>query len=132
MSWFTKLFSAGAVEPIKAVGSVLDDLFTSDEEELTLEIVKQRLAQKPALVQAEIMKVQAQHRSTFVAGARPFLMWVCGIGFLFAFLINPVLQWLMPDAGAPELPLDVMMELTLAMLGLAGLRTVEKLKGVSK
>jgi hypothetical protein len=132
MSWLSKLFSVGATEPIKAVGNLLDDLFTSDEEELTLEIVKQRLAQKPALVQAEIMKVQAQHRSTFVAGARPFLMWVCGFGFLFAFLINPILQWLLPDMGSPDLPLDVMMELTLAMLGLAGLRTAEKIAGVSK
>lgn len=132
MGFLSKLFSVGAAEPIKAVGNLLDDLFTSDEEELTLKIVKQRLAQRPALVQAEIMKVQAQHRSTFVAGARPFLMWVCGFGFLFAFVINPLLQWLMPDAGTPELPLDVMMELTLAMLGLAGLRTVEKIKGVAK
>ena len=132
MGILSSLFSVGAAEPIKAVGGILDDLFTSDEERLTLEIVKQRLEQKPALVQAGIMKVQAQHRSIFVAGARPFLMWVCGIGFLFAFVINPLLQWLMPDAGAPELPLDVMMELTLAMLGLAGLRTVEKLKGLTK
>ena len=132
MSFLSKLFSVGAAEPINAVGDILDDLFTSDEEELTLEIVKQRLAQKPALVQAGIMKVQAQHRSIFVAGARPFLMWVCGIGFLFAFVINPLLQWLLPDIGAPELPLEVMMELTLAMLGLAVLRTVEKLKGLTK
>ena len=132
MGFLSGFFSSSAVEPIKAVGGILDDLFTSDEEVLTLEIVKQRLAQKPALVQAEIMKVQASHRSTFVAGARPFLMWVCGVGFLFAFVINPVLQWVMPEAGTPELPLDVMMELTLAMLGLAGLRTVEKLKGVAK
>ena len=132
MSWFTKLFSVGAAEPINAVGNVLDNLFTSDEEVLTLEVVKQRLSQQPALAQAEIMKVQAQHRSAFVAGARPFLMWVCGIGFLFAFVINPLLQWLLPDIGAPELPLDVMMELTLAMLGLAGLRTVEKRNGVAK
>ena len=132
MGILSSLFSVGAAEPIKAVGGILDDLFTSDEEKLTLEIVKQRLEQKPALVQAGIMKVQAQHRSIFVAGARPFLMWVCGIGFLFAFVINPLLQWLMPDAGAPELPLEVMMELTLAMLGLAGLRTVEKLKGLTK
>ena len=132
MGFFSKLFSVGAAEPIKAVGDVLDNLFTSDEEELTLEIVKHRLAQKPALAQAAIMQVQAQHRSTFVAGARPFLMWVCGIGFLFAFVINPLLQWLLPDIGAPELPLEVMMELTLAMLGLAGLRTVEKLKGLTK
>lgn len=132
---FWDIFTGGGkavAEPINAVGNVLDDLFTSDEEELTLEIVKQRVAQRPALVQAEINKVQAQHRSTFVAGARPFLMWVCGVGFLFAFVINPILQWLIPEQGTPELPLDVMMELTLAMLGLAGLRTVEKLKGVSK
>jgi hypothetical protein len=59
-------------------------------------------------------------------------MWVCGLGFLFAFVINPILMWLMPEVGAPELPLDVMMELALAMLGLAGLRTIEKIKGVAK
>ncbi len=132
MGWFTSLFTSNAAEPINAVGNVLDKLFTSDGEKLTLDIAKQRLAQQPALAQAEIMKVQAQHRSTFVAGARPFLMWVCGFGFLFAFVVNPLLVWLIPDIGKPELPLDAMMELTLAMLGLAGLRTVEKLKGASK
>ncbi|WP_298774550.1 3TM-type holin [uncultured Shewanella sp.] len=128
----SSLFSGSVAEPVAAIGSVLDDLFTSDEERLNLEMVKQRLAQKPALAQTEINKVQASHRSVFVAGARPFLMWVCGLGFLFAFVINPVLQWLFPDVGTPELPLNIMMELTLGMLGLAGLRTVEKLKGVSK
>ncbi|ALQ08475.1 MULTISPECIES: 3TM-type holin [unclassified Pseudoalteromonas] len=132
MGWVTSLFTSNAAEPINAVGNVLDNLFTSDEEVLTLDVVKQRLAQQPALAQSEIMKVQAQHRSTFVAGARPFLMWVCGFGFLFAFVINPLLVWLIPDIGKPELPLDTMMELTLAMLGLAGLRTVEKLNGASK
>ena len=76
--------------------------------------------------------IQAQHRSTFVAGARPFILWVCGLGFLFSFVINPILQWIAPESGSPVLPLDVMMELTLAMLGLAGLRTVEKLQGKSK
>jgi len=132
MNLLASFFNQGATEPIKAVGSVLDDLFTSDEEELSLALVKQRLAQKPALAQAAIMQAQVQHRSIFVAGARPFLMWVCGVGFLFSFVINPLLQWGLPEAGAPELPLNVMMELTLAMLGLAGLRTVEKIKGVTK
>ncbi|PCJ39207.1 MAG: hypothetical protein COA71_14455 [SAR86 cluster bacterium] len=132
MGFLTKLFTSTAAEPIKAIGNVLDDLFTSDEEELNLKIIKQRLEQKPALIQAEIMKVQAQHRSLFVAGCRPFLMWVCGFGFMFAFIINPVLQWLLPEIGAPELPLDVIMELTLAMLGLSGLRTLEKIKGLTR
>ena len=132
MSLLSKFFSATAAEPIEAVGNVLDKLFTSDEEKLDKKIVLERLLQQPRLVQAEISKVQAQHRSTFVAGARPFMMWVCGLGFLFAFVLNPILQWLAPEIGAPVLPLDTMMELALAMLGLASLRTVEKIKGVSK
>ena len=119
-------------EPIEAVGNVLDALFTSDDERLDKAIIKQRLSQQPALAQAEITKVQTQHRSVFVSGARPFLMWVCGLGFLFSFVINPILQWLLPEVGVPVLPLEVMTELTLAMLGLAGLRTVEKLQGKSK
>ena len=132
MTWFNQLFSSEISEPIKAVTRLLDEIYTSDEEELNIALLKQRLEQQPALVQAEINKVQAMHRSRFVAGARPFLLWVSGFGFMFAFIINPILQWLFPEVGAPELPLDTMMELTLGMLGLAGLRTIEKLKGVSK
>ena len=132
MSWFSRLFGAGASQPIEAIGKIIDSVHTSDEEKEVAKQVMARIALQPTLVQAEINKVQAQHRSTFVAGARPFLMWVCGLGFLFAFVINPIIQWLAPETGAPELPLDVMLELTLAMLGLAGLRTVEKLNGVAK
>ena len=130
VSWLSG--GRAVAEPIEAVGNVLDALFTSDDERLDKELIKQRLAQQPALAQAEITKVQAQHRSTFVAGARPFILWVCGFGFLFSFVINPVIQWIHPEAGSPILPLEVMMELTLAMLGLAGLRTIEKLQGKSK
>ena len=32
----------------------------------------------------------------------------------------------------PTIPTDILLELTFAMLGMAGLRTFEKLKGVSK
>ena len=131
MGILSSLFSGGSsvAQPIEAIGNIIDSVFTSDEEKAHGDLLKQRLALKPALMQAEINKVQAGHRSIFVAGARPFLMWVCGMGFLFAFVINPVLQWLAPELGSPELPLDAMLELTLAMLGLAGLRTVEKLNG---
>lgn len=131
MGILSSLFGGGSsiAQPIEAIGNIIDSVFTSDEERAQGELLKQRLAMKPALMQAEINKVQAGHRSTFVAGARPFLMWVCGFGFLFAFVINPILQWIAPELGSPELPLDAMLELTLAMLGLAGLRTVEKLNG---
>lgn len=133
MGWFSTLTGAGAVvEPITAIGNVIDQLFTSDEEREAGALLKAKLAQAPMLAQTEINKVQAGHRSTFVAGARPFLMWVCGFGLLFAFLLNPIMEWIMPERGSPDLPLEAMMELTLAMLGLATLRTVEKIKGVAK
>lgn len=127
MGILSSLFSGGSAvaQPIEAIGNIIDSVFTSDEERAQGELLKQKLAMQPSMMQAEIMKVQANHRSTFVAGARPFLMWVCGLGFLFAFVINPILQWVAPELGSPELPLDAMLELTLAMLGLAGLRTVE-------
>jgi len=132
MGWLSKLVGGSISEPIEAIGNIIDAVHSSDEEKAQAQALLEKIKQRPGLVQAEIGKVQAQHRSIFVAGARPFLMWVCGIGFLFAFLVDPLLQWLMPEVGAPQLPLDVMAELTIAMLGLSGLRTVEKLKGVSK
>jgi len=128
MGWFTP----DIAEPIKAVGNILDDLFTSDEEKLNLENIKLRIQQRPAMIQAEINKVQAHHRSTFVAGARPFLMWVCGVGLAMAFIVNPLIEFFMPGEGLINVPLDQMMELVLALLGLATLRTFEKVKGVSK
>ena len=131
MGWFSGLLGSQVKEPIEAVGNVLDALFTSDEETLNLELLKQRLAMKPTLAQIEINNVSATHRSIFVAGARPFLLWVCGIGYAFAFLINPIVQWV-TGAPGPILPMDSMAELTMGMLGLAGLRTVEKLQGRSK
>ncbi|MPY25179.1 3TM-type holin [Shewanella sp. YLB-07] len=129
MSWFSTILGTN---PIEAIGKAGDALFTSDEERMQLDNDLLEIKQKPMLMQALANTMAVQHRSVFVAGARPFLMWVCGFGFLFAFVINPMLQWLWPDAGTPELPLDAMMELTLAMLGLASLRTVEKIKGVAK
>lgn len=130
MSWFTTLM--GSSNPIEAIGNAGNMLFTSDEERLQLQNDLAEIKQKPLLMQALANTTAAQHRTIFVAGARPFLLWVCGLGFLFAFVINPILQWLWPEVGTPVLPLNVMMELTLAMLGLAGLRTIEKIKGVTK
>jgi len=132
MNWFKALFASKPAETIDAIGNVFDNLFTSDDERLTHEEIKMRLAQKPQMAQAEINKVQASSRSTFVAGARPFLMWVCGVGLAMAFIVNPLIVTFFPSVNEIPVPLEQMMELTLAMLGLATLRTVEKLNGVSK
>ena len=132
MNWFKALFVSKPAETIDAIGNVFDNLFTSDDERLTHEEIKLRLAQKPQMAQAEINKIQASSRSVFVAGARPFLMWVCGVGLAMAFIVNPLIVTFFTGVKEIPVPLEQMMELTLAMLGLATLRTVEKLNGVSK
>lgn len=133
MSFLGKIFGGDtAVAGVTAVGNILDNLFTSKDEKLTHEEIRMRLAMKPDMAQVEMNKIEAQHRSVFVAGWRPFVGWVCGVGVLNLVLINPWIQWIAERAG-PELPADTIMQLTLGMLGLLGtMRTVEKLKGKTK
>ena len=133
MGILSKIFGGGdAIAGVTAVGNVLDNLFTSKDEKLTHEEIRMRIAQEPHMVQTEINKIEAQHRSIFVAGWRPWIGWVCGMGVLNMMLINPWIQWITGLPG-PELPADTIMQLTLGMLGLLGtMRTVEKIKGKTK
>jgi len=133
MGWLKTLVGGGegVAAPITAVGNVLDNLFTSKDEKLSHEEVRIRLAQQPDLAQVELNKVEASHRSMFVAGWRPFIGWVCGIGLINMFLINPWIQWF-TSAPGPNLPKDIIMELVFALLGLGTLRTIEKIQGRAK
>ena len=132
MSWLNGLFATSvAPKAIEAIGGVFDKLFTSDEEREKAKAVLEKLKQHPAELQVELNKIEAGHRSVFVASWRPLIGYVCGLGLAFTFLINPCLEWYTGRPG-PELPIDVLMELVLAMLGLSGLRTFEKLKGLAK
>lgn len=131
MGIFDKLFGGGLAEPIDAVGTALDKIFTSDEERAQVSVVMEKLRQQPHILQAEISKAEAQHRSTFVAGWRPAIGWVCACSLAFPFLVNPILQWYTGSPG-PEMPTEALTSLIFALLGLGGLRTVEKIKGRSK
>lgn len=87
--------------------------------------------------QLEINKKEAEHKSVFVAGARPFLLWVCGFAYAWTFVGQPMGTWLVLVMGVdvaplPTLDLGPLSTLTLGMLGLGGLRTYEKRLGVAK
>lgn len=87
--------------------------------------------------QTEINKIEAGHSSVFVAGWRPFIGWVCGAGILWAFILQPIAIWAVTYFGCPEQKLptieaDGLFQLVLAMLGMGGLRTFEKVKGVAR
>ena len=125
---------------ISVVSSVLDKVIPDNnaKEKAKADIEKALIdnAAQINIAQAETNKIEANHRSVFIAGWRPFLGWVCGVGFAWIFVLNPILQWGLAlygiNATLPQLQTDVLMELTIALLGLAGLRSWEKSKGITK
>jgi hypothetical protein len=79
--------------------------------------------------QMEINKVEAAHKSLFVAGSRPFIMWVCGIGLLYNVLLYPVLNiWF----DMPPIDTELLYPPLMGLLGLGAMRSFEKAKGVAR
>jgi len=89
--------------------------------------------QKLIELQAEINKVEAQHRTIFVAGWRPFIGWVCGFALAYNFVLRDMLIWYFGEVSAPPaLQIEHLMTVLVGMLGLGGMRTFEKLKDRTK
>jgi hypothetical protein len=86
--------------------------------------------------QVAINVEEAKNPSVFVAGWRPAIGWSCALAFAFLYVIAPVVQWIAQIYGVvillPKFDADSLMSLTFGMLGIAGFRTFEKVKGVTK
>ena len=140
-----------AIDPITAaldVGKVLiekiwPNVVDQAREIRLLEELHQKgdLAELNARVEAmkgqlEINKVEAGHKSIFVAGWRPFVGWVCGFGLLYASVIEPLMRFIATvndyTGTFPVLDTTITMQVLLGMLGLGLMRTKEKEKGTHK
>jgi hypothetical protein len=115
----------------------LDALFTSDEERAKAALELEKVLQQPHILQAMTNIEEAKHSSVFVAGWRPFIGWVAGIGLAYNFLLYPfaglVTQYVDPTIELPQLTsAGELMTLVLSLLGLGGLRTYEKINGVDR
>jgi len=90
-----------------------------------------------SLAQVSLNQTEAASKSIFVSGWRPFIGWICGVGLAYAFILSPIMRFAVvlametpPDF--PVLDISELMPILLGMLGLGGLRTYEKVKGVSR
>lgn len=126
---------------IGPVSGILDK-FVEDKDErnrLAHEIatMAEKHAHENAMGQMEVNKQEAQHRSVFVAGWRPFIGWTCGVALAWHFVMAPVVIFLAAYSGValPELPvfdMGSLITVLTGMLGLGALRTYEKSKGLTK
>jgi len=103
------------------------------------QVEAQMLSAMTSLVQGQlsINEKQATHGSIFVAGARPAIMWICGVALGWNYILQPILNWGVFIAGvdiamAPALDTGELTTILLGMLGLGGLRTYEKRLGVAR
>ena len=74
----------------KLIGKYIDNKSKKAELASKIATMAQEHAQQLAKGQIEINKEQAKHPSIFVSGARPAIMWVCCLGLLWQFFIQPI------------------------------------------
>ena len=128
---------ASLVGPI--VDKFVDRIPNGNERARAKEALEKELvdaANSVMLARTEINAAEAQHKSIFIAGWRPFIGWVCGVGIAWSMVVQPVAQWAMIAWGdgteLPTIDTSYLMELVTAMLGMSGLRTFEKMRGVAR
>jgi hypothetical protein len=133
-----------SLDPVSALldigGKVIDRVWPDPVQAATakLELVKlQQSGELAAMAgQLDINKVEAANPSVFVSGWRPFVGWVCGmacawnwIGLKIALFVAAYFNHPLNLASAD---MSEMMPVLMGMLGIGGLRTIEKLNGVAR
>ena len=126
---------------IAPVASLLDkfipDADTKNKLAHEIATMAQKHAHEASMAQVGVNMTEAAHRSAWVAGWRPFIGWVCGIALAWHFVIAPFALFIAAWTGVilPVLPvfdMGSLMTVLMGMLGLGGLRTFEKSKGLTK
>ena len=117
---------------------VLERIFPDPTERLKAQTALSQLKESGELAQLagqmEINKVEASSTNWFIAGWRPFVGWICGLGLAYVAIVEPLARfaaqvWFKYNGPFPLIDTSLTMQVLLGMLGLAAARSVEKIKG---
>jgi hypothetical protein len=109
----------------KLLDKFIPDADTKQKIAHELATMSEKHAQEIALAQIKLNTEDAKG-NWFQSGWRPATGWVCVAGFAVNFLISPLLAGFGIDI--PQADTSTMLPVLMGMLGLGGLRTVERLK----
>jgi len=125
---------------IPILSNALDKTITDkDAKDKAIAGIEAALVSNAHNISVETIKTnqtEATHRSVWVAGWRPAIGWSLAIGIFWMLVGFPLAVWVSElyglDAPLPRLPVDILFELTLAMLGMSGIRSFDKLKNLTR
>jgi roadblock/LC7 domain-containing protein len=118
------------IEPAtKLLDKVIEDKDQKNALAHEIATMAERHAQELAKGQLDVNKVEAAHKSLFVAGWRPAIGWVCALGLFYnVILANIIGIWI----DLPEIDTTLLVPVMMGMLGLGAMRSYEKVQGVSR
>ena len=133
-----KLLSGGT---IKAVAGVIDDLHTSDEEKLQLKNrfaeIEAKLKEKQMSINLADAKSQAGGISGFLQSAwRPLIGMSCALAIFWEYVLSKFILFICglfqyEVQNIPQMDMGTLMPLVMALLGMSGIRSFEKLKKIN-
>lgn len=113
-------------------GNLADELIDTPEEKAAATQKILGALQVVDLKQLDINAIDAQSKHFWQYGWRPAIGWTCAAAIFFQFFLSPILSWGFVFGGwdIPPLPKfdEYLWELVAAMLGVAGLRSYDKMK----
>lgn len=127
--------------PVLEIGKSLLDRFGPEDKNKKRQMEAEFLRMaaegelKQVIAQLEINAREAAHPSIWVAGWRPYFGWVGGTAFAYVGIIRPLLGWVAAInewPAPPDIDTEFLWVVVSGLLGIGGLRTFEKSKGVTK
>ena len=126
----------GIDDAIAAGLKVLDKFIPDDEQKAKAESELRESLLAWDASQNEVNKIEAGHANIFVSGWRPFVGWTCGVAFAYHYVVQPLALFVLVSFGKtvalPAFAMESLLTVLLGLLGLGGLRTYEKHRGLTK
>ena len=133
-----KLFGSST---IKAVGNIVDELYTSEEEKAAAKLAIKKVEADLKKRQMDINLADAQSKAGGISGAiqriwRPLIGFGCALAIMFEYVLKPFLMFFLATfhietLPLPEMDMGTLMPLVMALLGMGAIRSYEKVKGVN-
>ena len=133
-----KLFGSST---IKAVGNIVDELYTSEEEKAAAKLAIKKVESELKKRQMDINLADAQSKAGGISGAiqriwRPLIGFGCALAIMFEYVLKPFLMFFLATfhietLPLPEMDMGTLMPLVMALLGMGAIRSYQKVKGVN-